>query len=479
MKVNSHFRSENPSLEVPFGRVKGSLPGVYKATERYFTPDIEVEDLPNFIEYERCMKLMYQIYKPYVGHCAPDQLKDVYFNAKSAIGYCMKQFSKQMFLEGKLKKPWRFKYEVFQHLPNLVLFLNEWGWRLRIPVLWETSGKAEILKIKKVLKGDIRTFTFADPFFTLNFCHMLSGVKSLIIFFSNIFHLSCIRMGASFVRGNFHAMINEMRNMFVVKGDCIKWDASFKKCLVDVVKRILMYILNITYLSDDYFKLEYFLDQCHFSFVRMPCGEVYLIFYKKSGDPWTTGGNSMAHLFILCCHLIWMADKLGMDPYILFLKMRWNIYADDHLNGYPRICKPLISFEHRERFYKAFGVNLHPPPEDVIFDGPVGGIFLGAQIAEVNGRYEPRYTKERLLAILWCKEYTPEELQQVLISIGPLINSNKEAKEILACYIEEHYPALRPILDINSSLFSGAESASEDGWYKKNEWKKFVKNVRN
>lgn len=464
--VNSHFRRENPDMDVPFARVRGSGPGVYKATQRYFTPDIETKDLPEFVDVRGAMKVMKDVFRPYVGNCDPCNLHETYFNGKSAIGWVLKNFSKEAAKEGLLKRPWRFKYEVFLACPNLTLWMHKFAHFFDIPVLWETAGKAEILKIKKVNSGDIRTFTFADPFYTLNYCNFISGVKTLMIFLANIYHASPIRMGVTFIKGSFDTLMQELVNMWVVKGDCVKWDASFRSSLNDVVYRIFCYVLQIVPGSTDDVKLKYFLYHAFYSFVRMPLGEIYQLLYKKSGDPWTTGGNCMAHLFILLCHLVWMAREMKIDPYVLFLKMMWNIYADDHLNGYPRMCGPYISFEHRARFYRAFGVNLHPPPDDVVQDGPLGGVFLGATVVEKHGRFVPSYTKERLIAILWCKEYGVEELEEVLVSIAPLINSNSEAYEIYKDYIQKHFPRLVPLLDMNDTLFSGNETRRSVGGIK-------------
>jgi hypothetical protein len=463
-----HFKRVHPDLNIPFARVQGSFQGVYKGTERYFTPDVSSEDLPDYVPQVAATTLMKQIFKMYVGKCEPVSLGDTYINPKTSIGYVMKRLVSELYAEKLIKKKWRTKAEIYQNFPNLTNWMFQFSPVFKIPVLWETAGKAEILKARKANNGDIRTFFIGDPFFTLNYSNLLSGLKSLMIHFSNDFQLSPSRMGVSFVKGAFHKMMSELINMIVVKGDCIKWDASFRSCMDDKVREIVKYVLEAAPDSELSSRIDYFFQQSFESFVRMPAGELYEMLYKKSGDPWTTGGNIMGHLYILCAHLCWMARQLRIDPYRLYLKTRWNIYADDHINGYPKKSEsfpydlmPFLAFPHRERFYKAFGVYLHPPPEDVVQDGPLGGVFLGATVKEQYGRFVPEYSFERLIAILYCSSYSDEDLEEVIASISPLINTNTRASELLRGYVSVYYPHLLPLLDLNAGLFFGGEGGIE------------------
>jgi len=457
-KNNSHFKQHHPDLSVPFARVQGSYSGVYRATERYRTPDVTEGDVPDFVDVRRTRKLLGQVFNHFRGNCEPVPLGETHVNPRSAIGYVLKLFSRHE------RRPWRFKADVYRCLPNLCYWMKSFAYKFGIPVLWETSGKAEILKIKKVDKGDIRTFTFADPLFTLCFANLLTGVKTLMIHFANDFDLAPGRMGVTFVHGTFNKMMKTLDGMIVVKGDCIKWDASFRSALDMSVRKLIKEIMEASVGSDLADEIDYYFDQCFDSYVRMPGGEVYNLLYKKSGDPWTTGGNIMGHLTILCSHLVWAADQLRIDPYLLYLKVRWNIYADDHLNGYPEMMREFLSYESRQRFYSAWGVKLHPPPDDVIQEGPLGGVFLGATCREKYGRYVPSYSAERLLAILYCNSYSDEELEAVLTSIAPLVQTSGRAYEIYREYVSTYFPKLLPLLDINQNLFNGGEGGIKSLW---------------
>lgn len=463
-----HFKRVHPDLVIPFARVQGSFIGVYKGTDRYFTPDVSSEDLPSYVPQAAATKLMRQIFQMYVGKCAPVPLGDTYINPKTSIGYVMKRLVSELFAEKLIKRKWRTKAEIYQNFPNLTNWMFQFASIFKIPVLWETAGKAEILKARKANNGDIRTFFIGDPFFTLSYSNLLSGLKSLMIHFSNDYDLSPSRMGVSFIKGAFHRMMQELVDRIVVKGDCIKWDASFRSCMDDKVREIVKFVLEAAPDSEMSSRIDYFFEQSFESFVRMPAGELYEMLYKKSGDPWTTGGNIMGHLYILCAHLCWAARQLRIDPYRLYLKTRWNIYADDHLNGYPKKSEtfpydlsPFLKFEHREKFYKAFGVYLHPPPEDVVQDGPLGGVFLGATVKQQYGRFVPEYSFERLIAILYCSTYSEEDLEEVIASISPLINTNSKASELLREYVSVYYPHMLPLLDLNAGLFFGGEGGIE------------------
>lgn len=469
VKGEPHFKKVHPDLDIPFRRVQGSFHGVYAGTERYFTPDVAVEDLPAYVDQYAATKLLKQIFLMYKGKCEPVPLGETFVNPKTSIGYVLKQFAKNEFKNGQIKRPWRTKAEVYQNMPNLTIWMFQNAWLYKIPVLWETAGKAEILKAKKALRGDIRTFFIGDPFFTLSYSNLLSGLKTWMIFFSNDYELSPSRMGVTFIRGAFHRMMRELDGMIVVKGDAIKWDASFHSCMDDKVREIVKFVLEAAPDSEMSSRIDYFFQQSFESIVRMPAGHLYEMLYKKSGDPWTTGGNIMAHLYILAAHLVWAAKHMKIEPYRLYLKVRWNVYADDHLNGYPKRTdqfpydiRPFLEFPHRERFYKAFGVNLHPPPEDVVQEGPLGGVFLGATVKKEWGRYVPEYSYERLLAILYCSSYSDEDLEEVIASISPLINTNSKASAVLREYCGRYFPHLLPLLDLNANLFFGGEGGIEN-----------------
>lgn len=455
-KISSHFEQyyNNGNVEdidIPFRRVIGSYQGVYKATDRYFIEDVTREQLPDWFDFNGAMQLMKDIFTAYRGQCAPFHLDDTHINAKSAIGYHLRQFSKDNNLG------WRCKGDVYNSCPNLCVWYKKYAHIYKIPVLWDTSGKAEILKSKKALIGDIRTFTFTDPFFTLKYSNLISAFKSLVMINANDFVHSPIRMGVSFVRGCFNAMMKQLDDMIVVKGDCIKWDASYSTVLNDATRLLIAWALECEEGDDMYEELCYCFHQCFKSYVRMPGSEVYEILKKKSGDPNTTIGNSLGHLFILCAHLVYCAKQLQLQPYVLWLKTRWNIYADDHLNGYPPIMKQFCSFEHRAKFYRAVGVNLHPPPEDVVQLGPVGTSFLGAEAVKEYGKYVPQYNWLRLLAIFQCNSYSGDELAEVITSISPLLNSSPKAIYHIRKYLRSNFPELVPLLNINRELFSGLE----------------------
>jgi hypothetical protein len=462
-KIRSHFKEYfNNGVEanynVPFGRVVGNFSGTYKATERYHSADVTVEDLPPEAHYDEAFELLKKMFHSAKLHCDYKlHLEDTVVNPKSAIGYHCKRASDILFATGLIKRRWRFKADVYRDCPELTKWMKRWAWWFKIPVLWNTSGKNEILKLKKFLTGDIRTFTYADPFFTLNYSNMLAPVKYFMVLMANDFKHTPGRMGVTFARGSFGEMITELENLICVKGDCWKWDAHYTSVLAYTTARLLAWILGFDKGTKEYEELMYYTEQAFYSFVRMPAGEVFRILKKKSGDPWTTGGNIMGHLLILAAHLVFMASKTGEDPYELFLKCRFNVYADDHLNGYPPHVRQFIQYVFRAKFYKMYGPILHPPPEDQVQDGPDGMMFLGATAKKQFGTYVPTYSFERLLAILQCNDYSHEELAQVLKSIGPLVASNRDAFKVYSQYLNKFFPHLTPILKEDCSVFTGAE----------------------
>jgi len=252
-------------------------------------------------------------------------------------------------------------------------------------------------------------------------------------------------------------MMKELIDLITVKGDAKLWDASVTSVLHEAIFRFMAFLLNYKLGTPEWEKLRWFMDQCHISFVRMPDGVILVLFYKKSGDPWTTGGNCIAHMFILYAHLIWGCKEAGRDPLRASNQTRWNIFADDHLNGYPVWFEKWLTFEIRSKFYKRAGVTIHPAPEDHVQRGPVGTSFLGATVNLVDGRFVPEYSFLRLLAILACNEYGEEELEEVLCSIRCLVSTNSKAFEYYKWYVSTYHPNLISMLHEPIDYFSGAE----------------------
>jgi hypothetical protein len=455
VKVNSHFANQHKG-DIPFGRVRGSLVGVYKATERYFAPDINVAQFGE-ARFKRVMALMYKIYAPYKGTCGLHPIGDTFVNPKSSLGYVCKQEMKRQYLLGHTKTRIRHKGELYALTPRLIEWMFENAHIYKIPVLWETSGKEEILKMLKVINGSIRTFTFGDPYYALCYATLLSGVKTFMKMMANQFGHSTSRMGVSFVRGSFTEMCEMLRDKIVVKGDCIKWDSNYTEVLAMASYYLCCYLIGIEPGDHIGSQLFYYVVQAHKSFVRMPLGQILEILKKVSGDPWTTGGNCQGHEFILLDHLIECADHLQMDPYRLYRQCCWNIYADDHLNGYPSFMRQFVTYEWRSQAYARCGQKLHAPPEDEVQDGPLGLSFLGAEVVEKHGYYVPRYSYERLLAILYCNDYSPEELESVIVSIVPLVSTNEKACDVLKTYLSTYFPHLLGYLTDVVHQFSGEE----------------------
>jgi len=462
VKVNSHF-AKVYDKPVPFGRVQGNFVGVYKATERYYHPDITVEDYGKE-RFRSVFNVMKQIYRPFKGVCRPVDFLDTQFNPDSSLGYVVKQEMKRQYKLKNTPRLVRKKDQLYPLTPRLIVWMKEWGWRFQIPVLWETSGKCEILKQKKVDAGDIRTFTFGDPFYTLNYSHLISGVKICMKLFANSFGKTSSRMGVSFTHGSFTEMCEQLRHMICVKGDCMKWDSNYVEVLAMASYHLCLYLMGCSPNEPMGKELFYYVQQAHHSYVRMPGGQVLKILFKVSGDPWTTGGNCMGHEFILVDHLMEITALFNEEngthhtPYQMYRKCAWNIYADDHLNGYPPILEQYLSYETRAEAYGRVGQKLHPPPNDEVQFGPLGLMFLGAEVVERDGYFVPRYDFNRLLAILYCNEYSPKELEEVIVSISPLVATNEKAQEVLIKYVSQYYPWLIPYLEDIKCVFSGEEA---------------------
>lgn len=456
VKPGTHF-SRYYDGEIPFGRVQGSYEGIYKATQRYQVKDVTVEDFGT-ARFNRTIKFMERVYRYQKGKCRPLPLDEVMYNPDSAIGYICKKYMANAYLLGHTRERIRTKGKLFELCPRLLEWYVQWGWRFKIPVLWETSGKAEILKQTKVDSGDIRTFTFADPFFTVAYSHLVSGIKVVTKMMANSFGFSSIRMGVTFIKGNYTDMMERLRPTITVKGDCKKWDSRFMTVLKKACDHMKQYKLGTTPYANEGQAIEHYSDQCQYSCVRMPGGHIYYLGQKKSGDPCTTDDNSDGHEFILCDHLCDASEELGVDPYSIYRQCEWNLYSDDHLNGYPDFMEEYITFPRRQAAYRRAGQELHEPPNDVIQRGPLGLSFLGATAYEKNGYYVPQYDFQRLLAILYCNDYDAAELEQVIVSIAPLVATNNKAKQVLIDYCVKYYPYLIPYVDIDNKVFSGEEA---------------------
>jgi hypothetical protein len=328
--------------------------------------------------------------------------------------------------------------------------------------LWKTSGKAEILKNKKIVAEDIRTFTFADPFYTLAFAHCISGLKEFYIGMGNCVNDWPFRPGVAFAHGGFSNMMSTLEGKVIVEGDARKWDSSFTSVVAEAVQEVFEHQTGI---KPGHRLHEFFtwaLQQRLLSAVVMPDGSVRIVPYMPSGSPDTTIANCLGHLFILVDHLLDSCEEEGLDPFLQWLKCNWHLFADDHLNGYPRALEAYLSYERRVVSYNRVGAELHPPPQDKIHQTPIGTSFLGAVCYKEHGEYVPQFDKNRLLAILYCNDYDDEKLVEVLTSIAPIVHTNPEAYDIYVDYVRVYYPRLLGLLTVRP-LFTGAEATGGKG----------------
>lgn len=444
VKNKSHFKKVTDE-DIPFARAQGTRRSVLAATARYARPDVTVEmyGKPRF---ERNLKFILDIFAPYHGKCPPIPIDEVDYNADGAAGALLKDHFN-----------YRNKEQVFDKHRDLVYWYGRHAHSFNIVPIWRTSGKSEILAAKKIMAESIRTFTFPDAFYSINFAHEISGIKNLMLYMGNEVEHWPFRMGSTFTHGGFHRMMSTLTGLIDVMGDATKWDASFTSVLHQAVKRIYGVLRGDTPGSPAERKFQWYMDIGHKSFVLLPNGQIIEMYYMKSGRPDTTISNCWAHFFILVDHFLDSCVSLEVQPDRFFLKCRWHIYADDHLNGYPEDFKEELSFEKRMVAYRRVGVELHPPPDDKIFyNTPVGATFLGATCGKKYGRYTPVFSYERMLAILYCNDYSEEDLEEVLVSVAPMVHTNPKCLDVFTEYVGHYYPHLLLLLK-DRPIFSGQE----------------------
>lgn len=425
---------------VPYQHMQGTYMGILKSNERYRVSNITKHDDPNFA---RNMKFMKSLFEPWKGSCNPHDLKDVEYNPKGAAGSVFKS------------RGYTNKKQVVEHFPDLIHWSLDWQHKIGLIPLCRESGKSEILPQEKIDKGIPRTFIFSDTVTTLNMAQLLSGIKDLFSFNANKFGKWPFRLCSSFIKGRFNKFVRMMEGLLIAEGDCSKWDANMRRICQSAAFELYAYLLPDQYHE----RLKYFEDVTFDSYVVLPNGQVITLPGMKSGRADTTMTNCIGHLYILIDHFLDVCELENWNPHSEWLRVNFNIYADDHLNAYPQKWRKYISYEIRSLYYLKYGQQLHPPPLDKVHEDPVGATFLGAKISYENLEYVPEYSTERLLAILYCRDFTDEELEEILVSISPLVCTNEDALSYYKSYVLEYFPHLLHVIT-DRSIFSGRESAA-------------------
>lgn len=437
----SHF-SQNVDLHVPYSRVRPTFTTVMDSTKRYDHPDVTIEQY-GVVRHRRNITFMKKVFAHLKGQLKPKHIDDIEYNTKSSVGPLLE---------------FENKGDCITKCSDLVHWYSNWAHIFGIVPLWKTSGKKEIRPELKVAAKAIRTFTYTDPFYTMAFAREISSIKEWFILMGNCFSgLSPFRPGVTFAHGGFDGLMSSLEGLDIVEGDVRLWDSTFTSVLDTSVEEMYLFFAYGDHPTD--FQKERMRFFCHQRFesrVLLPNGQVVVLPFMPSGSSDTTVGNCLGHFYILCDHLLDSCEQEKVDPFVTYLQCRWNLFSDDHLNGYPKWMKPYLAYELRLAAYARVGGALKPPPDDKVHSTPLGSRFLGAVAHRKHGCYYPIFDTQRLLAILYCNEYNDEELQMVLISIAPLIVGNVEACRIYSDYLQRFYPLLLGLL-IDRDILSGAE----------------------
>lgn len=441
-QMNSKFRKHlnSKDITVPYSHMQGTFLGVLNSNNRYHQPHITKESY-GLQRYKRNLDFLQALLKPWKHKCAPCDFRNFEYNPKGSSGAVFK------------KHGYRTKQDVIDAFPDLFPWYANFQHVYGIRPLERESGKTEILPAKKIEAQIPRTFIFSDAPTTMNHGHLLSGVKSLFMLYSNEFKSWPVRLGVNFVKGNFDKFCKAFDGLIPIEGDCEKWDSRFSRVLQDACYDIYEYLLP----EEQKERCDFFREITFDSLVVLPNGQIILVPAMKSGRWDTTLSNCIGHWFILVDHFLDACEEMKLRPVSEYLKMHWNLYSDDHLNGYPEHWRRYLTWERRQAAYARAGQNLHPHPKDKIHNTIIGASFLGAEVVRQGVEYMPQYSKDRLLAILYCRDFNVEDLTEILVSIAPMVNTNIEARDMFLDFLDCNYPQLSMIFT-EASVFSGAEA---------------------
>lgn len=306
----------------------------------------------------------------------------------------------------------------------------------------------------KVEKNQIRTIVYADPYFTHCGAALIANIVNFVKAMESD-KLWPFRYGGTFSKGRVSYLWGDILDYAYRKGDCDKWDAGVSDVLFSWEYHCFKHFMPEQYHP----KLKWYFQHTAGTYVLLPTGLIIWVVSQMSGDYKTTIGNCFGHLLPLIDHFLDHYRQFRENPYVEWKHIHFSLYADDHLNAYPKYWEKCLSYDTFIEYYERCGQRLHAD-QDHVQIGPVGMTFLGAKIVSKYGDLEPEFPLERLLAIFLCNNYE-KDLDGVIPSVAPLFRTNPLAWSILLSYTKVFAPAVYPML-LGTASLSGRESLPKE-----------------
>lgn len=374
----AHGQTVNPA----YGRSRGTHAAALSALMKYNHPSPPIALSPKVLA--RTRRLMLDWFKRWESTCGITPHESVYIPKGTHPGDKYKT------------QGYRDKIEVMND-PYSLKQVMDWYLNPQYPTLWKGSPKdGELLTRKKLESGDLRLFLIPGMDIHYTSLRLLQAQHELFAKNSHIKDWP-FKIGYSAQYGGFTQLCKLLKSfMFIIEGDCSKWDAScLREAFFNFVIPLRVMLYNGVEMSKEEFKckLEAMYEDVVRTMIIMPNGEIFI---KDVGMPsgWflTSDDNCIIHFAIL---LSWFVEHGKEDQ---LKRTMFALYADDHLIATD--CKEFCSYEGRKAHYAKWGVTLKPEADRVSSD-PVGHSFLGLTCsADERYGYVPMYNPEKALASL-------------------------------------------------------------------------------
>jgi len=325
--------------------------------------------------------LMHEMFDNFGVHSLVRPLFDVDYNPNGAVGYGLHRIFKN-------KKDIVDKGFLETEYPQYRKRAHREGW----PQLWTMADKREILPKEKAKEKNTRVYEFSQGL------HFFSTAQDNQAFNKKMYTMTKFQaVGSIFQRGGFNRMIKRLMRIkgISLTGDVRKWDKRFGVWLLWFCHKFRVHRYRGT--DKEYSARMYYqyINEI-FCYILLTNGQVIQAWGTQlSGRVNTTSDNTLAHMYILFCFIVFHCGKISLKE--VYDIMEALIYADDHIMNIRWDHEFLTPFDTRREFYTRFLMDLKKE-DDRIQDHPYGLVFLGAKIKDYHGYFVPSYDADRLKA---------------------------------------------------------------------------------